>query len=220
MTTRNIRRLAATCLILAACGDAAPTSPEPDEGGAIQLEVRFHLLQSSVLDALDVTLTDEEVGQLVQSLNEVWAQAGVVWQIEQIVREPALNPDVFRQVLNDATGSSSGLVAEVLPDENVRPDIWNVFLVRTFGGGLGGVYFQTHRAVVAAELDPLGNRDLRGGTARILAHELGHSLGLDHVACTAAGNLMAAGCRQGTRTRLNAVQIQIARQQAERGHPF
>ena len=108
-------------MILAACGDAAPTSPEPDEGGAIQLEMRFHLLQSSVLDALDVTLTDAEVGELVQSLNEIWAQAGVVWQIEQIVREPALNPDVFREVLNDRTGSRASLVAAVLPDENLRP---------------------------------------------------------------------------------------------------
>ena len=207
-------------MILAACGDAASTNPEPDEGDAIQLEIRFHLLQSSVLDALDVTLTDAEVGELVQGLNEIWAQAGVVWQAEQIVREPALNPDVFRQVLNDATGNSSGLVAAVLPDQNVRPDIWNVFLVRTFGGSFGGVYFRSNRAVVAAELDPLGSRDLRGGTARILAHELGHSLGLIHVPCTAAGNLMAAGCPQGKRTRLDSVQIQIARQQAERGHPF
>ena len=82
-----------------------------------------------MIDRLDVTLTDDKVGELVQSLNEVWAQAGVVWQIEQIVREPALNPDVFREVLNDRTGSRTSLVATVLPDENIRADIWNVFLV-------------------------------------------------------------------------------------------
>jgi hypothetical protein len=204
-------------MILAACGESAPTSPELDERDEIRLEVRFHLLQSSELDALDATLTDGEVGELVDALNEVWAQAGVVWQTEQIVREPALNPDLFRQVMS---GESSALVAEVLPNQNVRPDIWNVFLVRDFGGRLGGVYFRSTRVVVSAELDPTGNRDLSGGTARILAHELGHSLGLGHVPCTAAGNLMAAGCPSGMRTRLEPIQIQIARQQAETGHPF
>ncbi len=206
-------------MMLAACGESAPTNPVPDEGGAIQLEVRLHLLQSSELDALDATLTDDEVGVVIQAANEVWAQAGVVWQIEQIVRETALNPDVFRQVLNDPTGNSATLVAAVLPNENLRPDIWNVFLIRDFGGAVGGVYLPS-RVVVSAELDPLGNRDLSGATARILAHELGHSLGLIHVFCTATGNLMAPGCPTGTRTHLEPFQIQIARQQAETGQPF
>ena len=207
-------------MTLAACGESAPTSPAPDEAGTIQLEVRLHLLQSSVLDALDVTLTDDEVGEVIQAVNEVWAQADVVWQIEQIVRELALNPDVFRLVLNDTRGNSTGLVAAVLPHENLRSDIWNVFLIRDFGGTVGGVYLLDDQVVVAAELDPLGNRDLSGATARILAHELGHSLGLGHVPCIEAGNLMAAGCPLGTRTLLEPVQIRIARQQAATGRPF
>ena len=128
--------------------------------------------------------------------------------------------DACPQVLNDPLGNSTSLVAAVLPKENLRPDIWNVFVIRDFGGAIGGVYLLRERVVVAAELDPLGNRDLSRGTARILAHELGHSLGLDHVPCTATGNLMVAGCPTGTRTRLEPFQIQIARQQAERGPPF
>ena len=63
------------CMTLAACGESAPTSPAPDEAGTIQLEVRLHLLQSSVLDALDVTLTDDEVRVVIQAVNEVWACA-------------------------------------------------------------------------------------------------------------------------------------------------
>jgi Metallo-peptidase family M12B Reprolysin-like len=219
-TTPTIRRLATTCLILAACSESAPTSPEPDDAGAIPLEMRLHLLQSNELEALDATLTDDEVGEVIRAVSEVWAQAGVVWRIEQIVREPALNPDVFRQVLNDPRGNSTSLVAAVLPKENLRLDIWNVFLIRDFGGAVGGVYLLRERVVVSAELDPMGDRDLSGGTTRILAHELGHSLGLNHVPCTAAGNLMAPGCPRGTRTRLEPVQIQIARQQAETGQPF
>ncbi len=203
--------------MLAACGESAPTSPED---GAINLEMRLHLLQSSELAALDATLTDDEVGEVIQAVNEVWAQAGVVWHTERIVRERALNPNVFRQVLNDRSGNSTSLVAAVLPSENLRPDIWNVFLIRDFGGTIGGVYLPSNRVVVSAELDPLGNRDLSGATARILAHELGHSLGLNHVPCIAAGNLMAAGCPLGTRTQLEPAQIRTTRQQAETGRPF
>ena len=218
--TRNIPRLAATCLVLAACGESASTGPQIDEDGVIHLEVRLHLLRSSALDELDVRLTDEEVGEVVQAVNDVWAQADVVWQTERIVRETALNPELFRQLLNGGFGNQTSLVAAVLPDDNLRRDVWNVFLIRDFGGALGGVYLPGDRVVVSAELDPRGNRNLSGGTARILAHELGHSLGLEHVPCTVAGNLMAAGCPQGTRTRLVPNQIRIARRQAETGRPF
>ena len=216
--TRSIRRLATACLFLAACSES--TSPPTPDLEIIHLDMRLHLLQSSELDQLDVTLTDTEVGVLIEGLNDVWRQAGVAWRLEQIVREPALNPDAFRAFLSDQSQSATSLVAEVLPTEHLRPDVWNVFLVRDFGGRLGGVYFRSRRVVVGAELDPTGARDLRGGTARILAHELGHSLGLNHAPCTAAGNLMAAGCSGGTRTRLEPEQIEIARHQAELGHPF
>ena len=58
-----------------------------------------------------------------------------------------------------------------------------------------------------------------GGMARILAHELGHSLGLVHVPCAGQGNLMAAGYTLGTRTLLDVIQITEARLQAETGKP-
>ena len=88
------------------------------------------------------------------------------------------------------------------------------------GGIAGGVYLSGVPAVIIAEFDPSGARDLVGSGPRILAHELGHSLGLVHVPCTAEGNLMAPGCSAGLRTHLTEDQIATARTQRDINRPF
>ena len=208
----------AVALILGACSDSTdePTGPETRGPEAIELAVRLHLVQSDQLDALNVRLSDAEVTELVTAVNETWAQAGIIWSLESIVREDARNESLFSRALMDPTVSP----ISVLTPENLRPDIWNVFMIRDFGGSLGGAYLPMEKVVVSTEVDPLGQRDIDGGMARILAHELGHSLGLIHLPCTAQGNLMATGCTLGSRTFLDATQITRVRLQAETGRPF
>ena len=208
-------------LILGACSDSGdvPTGPVDGQPAIIELAVRVHLVQSEQLEALDVRLSDAEVTQLMTSVNETWAQAGIRWSVESIVREDARNEAMFRLALMDPTVSPISVLASVLTRENVRPDIWNVFMIRDFGGGLGGVYLGIDGVVVTAEIDPSGLRDIDGGMARVLAHELGHSVGLVHVPCTAQGNLMAAGCALGSRTLLDATQRAAVRLQAQTGRP-
>ncbi len=204
-------------LILGACSDSTgpSTGPEP-----IELAVRVHLVRSDQLEALNVRLSDAEVDELMTAVNETWAQAGIIWGVESIVRDDARNESLFSHALMDPTVSLVSVLTSVLTPENLGADIWNVFMIRDFGGELGGVYLPIERVVVSAEIDPGGQRDTTGGMARILAHELGHSLGLDHVPCTAQGNLMAAGCMSGSRTFLHATQIAGVRRQAKTGRPF
>ena len=208
-------------LILGACSDSGdvPTGPVDGQPAIIELAVRVHLVQSEQLEALDVRLSDAEVTQLMTSVNETWAQAGIRWSVESIVREDARNEAMFRLALMDPRVSPISVLPSVLTRENVRPDIWNVFMIRDFGGGLGGVYLGIDGVVVSAEIDPSGLRDIEGGMARVLAHELGHSVGLVHVPCTAQGNLMAAGCSLGSRTLLDATQRAGVRLQAQTGRP-
>ncbi len=221
MTNRSNSRnrlsgLLGIALILGACSDSAgPTGPE-----AIELAVRVHLVHSNQLDALNVRLSEAEVAELMTAVNETWAQAGIVWSVENIVQDDARNESLFSRALIDPTVSLISVLTSVLTLESLRDDIWNVFMIRDFGDALGGVYLEIERVVVSAEIDPSGQRDTNGGMARILAHELGHSLGLDHVQCAAQGNLMAAGCTLGSRTFLDATQIAGVRLQAETGRPF
>ena len=226
MTKRSSSRnqssvLMGVVLLLVACseGGDAPTEPtNPPQ--AIELAVRMHLVQSDHPEALNVGLSDAEVMELIIAVNVTWAQAGIIWSQESILREDARNEPLFRRALTDPTLDPISVLTAVLTPENLRADIWNIFMIRDFGGAVGGVYLQREKVVVSAELDPSGQRDIDGGMARILAHELGHSLGLSHVPCAGQGNLMAPGCTLGSRTFLDATQTAHVRRQAETSRPF
>ena len=209
--------LAAIAVILGACSDSAGP---PSDLDPIELAVRMHLVQSDQLDELNVRLSDAEVSELLAAVNETWSQAGVVWSLESIVREDARNESLFQSALTDPNVSPVSVLTSVLSAENLRLGIWNVFMIRDFGGEFEGVYLGDERVVVIAEIDRSGQRDIDGGMSRTLAHELGHSLTLFHVECAGQGNLMAPECLLGTRTLLDANQIARARVWAEWGTPF
>jgi len=199
-------------------GLSAPEDSDPVS--EIELDVRVHLLESDQFAQLSTTLTGPEVGTLFDGVNEIWTEAGIRWVVESIVREPAANQDLFGQVVRGEIPFTGSVLASLLPRERLLTGKWDVFMIRDLGGSIGGIYIGGIPAVLGAELDPLGARDLASAMPRIVAHELGHSIGLAHVDCVAAGNLMAPGCFQGVRTRLTASQTEIARNQARTGRPF
>jgi hypothetical protein len=182
----------------------------------LQLPLRVHLL-SSRLGPIDATLDDAQVEALIGRVNEIWSQADIVWEIESITRESAEAEDQVEATLLAGTPLSGGLIAAILPRGRLFAGGWDAFIVRDLAsaGAAPGVFFPTVPAVVSSEVDPAGLDD----PGRILAHELGHSLTLPHVACTAAGNLMAPSCNSQDRTRLSAGQLDQARRQAQTGGP-
>jgi hypothetical protein len=225
-TRRRARRLlhawtlAISALILASCGDdSGPAEIVAPWRSEVSLRVRVHLL-SSEFPPLSTELTEDEVATVFRRVNAIWQQALIRWEIESIIREDALNSDAFAAILRGDLRASDDVIASVLPRENLLSGDWDVFLILSLGGIAGGIYFPGIPAALSAELDPEGRRELSGATARILAHELGHSLSLPHVPCTSAGNLMSPGCPAQDRTRLTEAQVEAARQQALTGRPF
>ncbi|MDH3733477.1 MAG: hypothetical protein OEU54_08075 [Gemmatimonadota bacterium] len=210
---RGSRMALLTLLTPLACGDGSTgvrDQPVPD----ITLPVRVHLLTSRIPE-LSSALSDSQVAALIARANEVWGAAGIGWSLESVVREAAQNETAIEQALAGVTPLTSTLLASAFPSAELS-GAWDVFFVPdlTFAG-VPGVYFPSIPMAVSSELDPAG----LGDPGRILAHELGHSLSLPHVACTAAGNLMSPGCAGSDRTRLASGQVEQARAQAREGSP-
>jgi hypothetical protein len=222
-TNRRLSRAAPFVLLAfgaVACSDDTESVTGVDDGANITLDVRVHLLESDQFGALDATLSDADVDVLFEGVNEIWSQAGITWRVESVVREPSLDGTAFMAGLSGAIPITAGVLASILPNGNILPNKWNVFVIRDFGNFAGGVYLDFRGAVIFAENGPIGRQDPTSDGRRILAHELGHSLSLLHVPCTSIGNLMSPGCFAQDRTRLEAGQVVPARAQASRGRPF
>ncbi len=212
MWRRSMVAAALYAALFTACGDS--TGPE-----VVALDVRVHVLRSD-FGPLNADLSDAEIAGLFDEVNAIWQQAGIRWTITDIIREAALNEATYAAILEGRLLPSGEALSSILPSGNLTRGRWDVFFAKTLGGLAGGVYLPGVPAVMVAEFDPTGARDLVVSGPRILAHELGHSISLEHVPCTTVGNLMAPGCTTGERTRLTEDQITFALRQARFNRPF
>ena len=170
--------------------------------------------------ALGSTYDSAAVGDMLTVVNRIWAQAGIVWELESLIREDALHSAVYDSLLRGEIPRTREPLTGFVPRDSLLTPGWNLFLIRDFGQIAGGVFAPEILGIVLAERGmgydlPAGGR---GGAT--LAHELGHSLGLAHEPCTSVRNIMANACwRSDLPSALTAEQVGRARRQASLGHP-
>lgn len=184
---------------------APPPLSEPRAGTAPEMvvPVRVHLVQSATVPAMHTTLTEADVRRIFGKVNTVWAQAGIRFAIESIVRteaaalteELAQKPEFTRVKTMIPKASLSATALNVCYVQQVTP---NGF----FAGEIIVVKDTARLRPVEGGLDePL---------PRVTSHEIGHALSLNHRQDTT--NLMASGT---TGFSLNEAEIHAAREKAK-----
>lgn len=196
----------------------AQSSTDPDLE-QIVLPIRVHILRSAESRHLNCMCTEAQITTWFDAANTIWSSAAIRWDLESFVYEEANNPAEFDRIVElgrDADpGDRRSVVHSTYPlDQTLAPG-WNIFFINRMAFG-GGVYNPQTKSVLIGENSP-------GGVLNpsILAHELGHSLGLRH--SQERYNLMA-GRQQGIEPRdkiqLTTEQVARARTIAESRDSF
>jgi len=190
---------ASVCL-LAARGQAAAI--EFDD--YLLVPLRVHLLSAKASPAIQTTLTEKDIARILGKVNGVWAQAGLHFYLESLVREEANHRAPSAHHSTQRVGA--GLL-ELRPDASKAAGMFHIYYVKEMPNN--GIYFP--EAIFVKDTAAL--RNVEGGIdeplPRVTSHELGHALGLPHRQDTT--NLMASGT---TGTWLNEAEINQARKAA------
>jgi hypothetical protein len=185
----------------------------------ITLPVRVHRFTSEQEARLNCTLSDDEIRQQFEVVNQTWVQAAIVWEIESIVDVVARKPKNFAKAMENPRGTLAKALASNMPRNQLLQKGFNVVIAEDYGHSIGGVFLAKEDGLVFYARK--GTKGIQ--TPAVLAHELGHSLGLPHTIFEKDNNLMmgsGAGRVPKLTKPITASQIMIARLYAMTGKPI
>lgn len=163
--------------------------------------VRVHLLSAKDSPAIQTTLVEKDITRILEKMNGVWAQAGLHFYLESLVREEANDQEVH---IRGGEHADRLRLLELRPSQSKATNLFHIYYVKEMP--VNGICFP--EAIFVKDTASL--RKVAGGIdeplPRVSSHELGHAFGLPHRQDTT--NLMASGT---TGTWLNAAEIYQAR---------
>jgi hypothetical protein len=178
--------------------------PQSEFKGYLVAPVRIHLLVTKGELNLTTTLEEKDITRIFGKVNRIWGHAGIHLPVERLVKEPAENPNAYRQ--NHQSRNLRWLLA--LRPKASRAESWfHIYYLKRFG--VNGVYIGRDGMFVK---DIAHLRGVEGGVdepiPRVTAHELGHAFTLKHR--QSVTNLMASGTSGWTLNEAEIKQVRIA----------
>ena len=199
--------LAVACLANAGVARAAEATNRFGFAEFLLVPLRIHLLSAKVATNLNTTLTEPDIARILPKMNRVWAQAGVHFFVESLVREEAAGQDGYAE---RARTNEPPALMSLRPEASRDSNCFHIYyLHRCQPNGIyigpGGIFVK----------DTASLRKVAGGIdeplPRVSSHELGHAFTLEHR--QSVTNLMASGT---TGTWLNDAEIKQARDAARK----
>ena len=137
-------------------------------GDYLVAPVRVHLLAAKQCDAIQTTLLETDITRILGKVNGVWAQAGLHFYLESVVREEASHQESYRVA---ARGEDHSQLPELRPPGSRTTNMFHIYYLKEMG--VNGIFFPDGMFVKdTAWLRPVAD-GLDEPLPRVTSHELG-----------------------------------------------